>query len=324
MFVQCYILILVYIFSGVSLNYNLKNYFSVKKSLILGLYNINFVVPFIDCVDTNNKVFNSDYDKYVEAVISYNQGIKCTEENNIQCAKEKYLYSLSLMPIFPQANQNLGILFEDDYSSINRFEMSIKHHTLSVEQSEDSKFKSEALTNLANVYMRMYGDFSSIKETDSRFQTVFKILIDALIEWPNNIQSMVTLGVLHSQIGNFEQARNLFLKVLGINQKNLHAILNLGNYYFHNNIFDKSSFYYKQVVELARDDNNSFDMIRGYNNLGQCFREMGMQTEALNSFRSALKEFNFYNDINQDDFIQVIKNILNNIVTLLNNKNIIH
>jgi tetratricopeptide (TPR) repeat protein len=304
-----YILILAFFFGGVSLNllnYDVKCKFSIKKSLTFALYNLNFIVPFVNCISNNNKILYSDYDKYVEATTSYNQGIKCRNENNIQCATERYIYALSLMPIFPQAHQNLAIIFEEDYSSINRHDKAIKHHLLSIEQSEDSKFKSGALTNLANVYMKVYGDFSSIKETDSRFQAVFKTLNDALKEWPNNIQCMLTMGVLHSQIGNYDQARDFFLKILVINPQDLHALLNLGNYYFHKNIFDKSSYYYSQVVELARSYNNSLDMIRGYNNLGQCFREMGMQTEALNSFHSALKEFNFYNDINQDDFIQVL------------------
>ena len=99
---------------------------------------------------------------------------------------------------------------------------------------------------------------------------------------PEHFLALSNLGIVFSQLREFERALELFNKVILINPKYAEGYNNLGNALFELSEFDKSLNCYKKAVKL---DSNFSD---AFNNLGNVYQKKNDLKKAIESYESAI------------------------------------
>ncbi len=101
-------------------------------------------------------------------------------------------------------------------------------------------------------------------------------LADKIIsEYPNSILINNILGVIHTELKNYNLAKNLFNKVVNLNPKYNDGFYNLANIYNKLGEEDNAIKNYEKVIELDKS------YYKAYNNLGNIFRKRNLNKKAL-------------------------------------------
>jgi len=106
-------------------------------------------------------------------------------------------------------------------------------------------------------------------------------LKQALQQDPDNVQALLRLGGIYSQVGMWEQADPLFTRVAEAHPDDQELIVNLAHVYHDRGRFESAIGYYRKALEHAPDDP---DLIT---DMGICFKELGDFGGALELFERA-------------------------------------
>ena len=185
-------------------------------------------------------------DSDIAAYLIYNEAVHCQDNRDIKCAIDKYTAALSAKHEFPEAHQNIALLLE--HSDTNA---ALKHHRLSVEYGVSDEFKAAALTNLAMSMFRMIPNKSKVTSLE-----VISTLQEANALSHQNCNILFSLGLVYSDIGDYESAVTFFQQTLEINPDHSMALLNIGNYYFRKFDFKRASVFYEWAIETAEEGND--------------------------------------------------------------------
>ena len=100
-------------------------------------------------------------------------------------------------------------------------------------------------------------------------------------------------GLLYDTMGEPLTALSMFHKALEYDGGHILAQLNIGNFYFKRNYFEKALQFYLTTLKALDEDSSKVDsdkpnLLFVLNNLGQCFRETGKLNAALATFERAI------------------------------------
>tara|TARA_B100000686_G_C16760758_1_gene958506 strand:+ start:153 stop:2270 length:2118 start_codon:yes stop_codon:yes gene_type:complete len=109
-----------------------------------------------------------------------------------------------------------------------------------------------------------------------------KVYEEVLKSYPNHFLTLANLGIVFSQIRDFDKAKELFNKVIKINPNYAEAHNNLGNVFFELLEFDKALDSYKEAVKLNPNFSDA------YNNLGNVYREKDDPSKAIENYEKAI------------------------------------
>jgi len=118
-----------------------------------------------------------------------------------------------------------------------------------------------------------------------KYQDALDLLKELLSVYPNNMGVINNLALAYKNLGNYSQARSIFLKILDmekdLNQSNVYT--NAGNLFFSMGELEKCIEASKIALEC--DDKN----VSALANMGLSYNEQGNSDEAISCFKRALE-----------------------------------
>ena len=118
-----------------------------------------------------------------------------------------------------------------------------------------------------------------------KYQDALDLLKELLNAYPNNIGVINNLALAYKNLGNYSQARSIFLKILDmekdLNQSNVYT--NAGNLFFSMGELEKCIEASKIALEC---DNKNVSALA---NMGLSYNEQGNSDEAISCFKRALE-----------------------------------
>jgi len=115
------------------------------------------------------------------------------------------------------------------------------------------------------------------------FDELLKLSNVLLDEFPKSILLQNIQGVVHTELKNYQLAKNLFIKVVNLNSNYTDGHYNLANIYNKLDETEKAIESYNKVIEL---DINYF---KAHNNLGNIYRKKGLNKRAIECYLSTLE-----------------------------------
>jgi len=116
-----------------------------------------------------------------------------------------------------------------------------------------------------------------------KFDEVLKLSNILLDSFPKSILLQNIQGVVHTELKNYELAKNLFIKVINLNPKYTDGYYNLANIFIKLDEEEKAIENYNKVIEL---DKNYF---KAHNNLGNIYRRKGLNKKAIECYLLTLE-----------------------------------
>ncbi len=116
-----------------------------------------------------------------------------------------------------------------------------------------------------------------------KFDELLKLSNELLDNFPNSILLQNIQGVVHTELKNYQLAKNLFIKVVNLNPNYTDGHYNLANVYNKLDETEKAIESYNKVIEL---DINYF---KAHNNLGNIYRKKGLNKSAIECYLSTLE-----------------------------------
>ncbi len=246
--------------------------------------------------------------KYEEAEISFKRivSLKPSAENNyiygnIQKQLKNYneatkyfLKAVNLKPDYSEAYNNLG----NTKLKLGFINEAVENYKKAITSNKNN---FQAYFNLAHLYNENK-DYGNLK----------KILHDVLKLDENNTTALNDLGYLNLILGNIEEGRKLFEKVINIDEKHIRALKN----YFLITKVNSENQYFKKLEKLDLSDASYEDKIFAYTSLSKCNFD-------LNNSEKALKYLEVSNDLkkSKSDFsIGKEKKLFENIHKLFSQK----
>ena len=120
---------------------------------------------------------------------------------------------------------------------------------------------------------------------EKKFQIAEKYYKEILERFPDNVNTLVNLGMTLKQLEKYKEATDCYKTAIQINPKNANSYYNLANLYNHIDKYEEAINFYKKTIQI----NPNF--LGAYNNLGNIFKN-------LNDYKRATK---FYNKAIQID-----------------------
>ena len=240
-------------------------------------------------------VKSASYDEnYLNSVKLYNEGVKCAREGDLLCAIDNYTKALAINSKFPQALQNLGLVYEQ----YGNFKEAIECHKKAINLAPDNTFKCGTITNLASTLIAQNGI--------ANIDTVLSIgrLLEPVIEIGGDCAKdesvWFLLGKTYFDAQMYEKAERIFQSLLKINPNNFKAILNIGNHHFINKRYNEAESFLRKALHIASKDPNldpkDPTMMMIASNLAQSLRLLGRYNEGIQVFRHLLPH-----DLSQTD-----------------------
>jgi predicted O-linked N-acetylglucosamine transferase (SPINDLY family)/glycosyltransferase involved in cell wall biosynthesis len=225
---------------------------------------------------------------------SYNKGVACAALEMHCCAASHYLAAIDLRPVFPQAFQNLALLFETGCEDLARGlrlipdrQKSLYYHRMSVEHAPDAEFLVGALSNTFSLETREPG--GKQKDILQRMAGELSNALSSLPQpWPENAHFQLT--TLHNDLGEKELAHRELQALLANYPAHAMALLNTGNYHFNRDEFTLARSYYVDASRAMASNPRAdyINQVMVICNIGQCHREQSEYSLAEVSFQDAL------------------------------------
>jgi len=168
-----------------------------------------------------------------EATAHFNQGVDFYRKRNNVKAIQAYEKVIQLDPMFIEAYNNLGVLYQ---------EMGLYDKALEVFQKaiQINPRYEKILNNLGTLLLLR----ERYEESEEAFQK-------ALIINPNNIESHINLGTLFKKQGQMDQAIGSYQKALSLNPLHGETHYNMGLLYEQLEKWDLAIHHYQTFIELS-------------------------------------------------------------------------
>jgi predicted O-linked N-acetylglucosamine transferase (SPINDLY family) len=224
-------------------------------------------------------IVSEDYAVLQRAITLYN-----TANTNVQSASyqklavSQYEEALSYYWEFPEAHQNLGLLYE----KLEEYKLALQHHLYSIQYSKSKDFQLEALTN----YVRLEILLSPMSKD---------VLVRGIREAENILQdcagsasSLAAIALWYRQLGDSNKALHYLYRALDLQPSHVLTYLNIGNHFFLQSNFVDATSYYEKALQYAEDQEGYSEAVFIYINLGQTYRQRGLYHRSLEYLEKAL------------------------------------
>lgn len=267
------------------------------QMLSLVIYCFAFAVVFLLC---NASTITTT----VELLPFYNAYNEAVNEPDISRKINLYNYAISGKYDFPEAHQNLAIL----YDVLGQSELASHHHRAAcTSQVATNNFRALCYCNLVTF---QFGKLAT-RNIDG-IRPLLDMLKEARRLDPTCSNVLLTTAFMYIGIGHHNDAIIPLVSMLELEPSNVLGLLNIGNHYFYKSNFKIAILFYFKVLfhsnQLLSDDNVTMEQIKIYdykhvdselatktllilNNLGQSYREISKLKHAYSVFRYAVGRF---------------------------------
>ena len=221
------------------------------------------------------------------------------KNNNFQTAKKLYKETLILSPKHVDANNNLGIL----YNQLKEHRKAVKYYEKVIQIQPN--FIS-AYNNLGNTLNELREHRKAIKfyekviklqpyHVDAHYNlgNTFKELGEhrnalacyekAILIQPNHIDTLNNLGILYHKLSDYKKSLIFFEKVIQINPQSADGYNNIANIYKELQEYTKAINCYEKAIQIKPDHYDA------YNNLANTFYEIENYEKAISNYKNAIQ-----------------------------------
>ncbi len=213
---------------------------------------------------------------------------------NYNEASKYFLEAVSLKPDYSEAYNNLGNV---------KFKLGLIKEAV-------TNYKTAIKTNEKN--LQAYFNLANLYNEEKNFEKLKTVLQDVLKFDKNNTTALNDLGYLNLILGNVDEGRKLFEKVINIDNKHIKALKN----YFLITKVNRENTYLKKLESIDLSNVSDEDKIFAYTSLSKCNFD-------LNNSKLALKYLDYSNKIkkSKSNFkIETEKILFENIKSLFKQK----
>ena len=118
---------------------------------------------------------------------------------------------------------------------------------------------------------------------EKKFHLAEKYYKEIIKKFPNNVNTLVNLGMTLKQLQKFNEAIDCYKKAIVENPKNANSYYNLANLYNHIDKHEDAVNFYKKTIQV----NPNF--LGAYNNLGNIFKNLNEYQKATKFYNEAIK-----------------------------------
>jgi tetratricopeptide (TPR) repeat protein len=192
------------------------------------------------------------------------EGLAASDMGRIDDAREHFEAAVEADPEFALAHWGMAI-------NANSFEAFAKNLKKANELTEGT---SEAETLLISSLQKFF---------ENNLEGQLELSQQLVEMYPDSPRARTTLGFAYAGLGRYEDQRAAAMKAAELAPEFVPAYTQLGNSYLFNEPrdFTKAEEYMRKVVELAPDEQNSYDL------LGDVYRAQGQLAEARDSYTRA-------------------------------------
>ena len=204
-----------------------------------------------------------------------NIGINYFERGQLSLSKRIFSYNLEISKLkktnssnlFAEACNDLAIVLDD----LNEFDSVVILYNASLESrklfsSNDSDGYAKVIHNLGTFYHKR----GELYEAVRYYKESIKIFSTNNSKSESYITNLTNLGALYSDIGDYSNAKNLYIQALSLKEtKSTSTLINLGSLYLRMNDFVKADSCYKDaLVILSNKYPRSLNYSKALNNYG--------------------------------------------------------
>ncbi len=235
----------------------------------------------------NNFKYVVDSRPTAENYFIYGNILKQTQ--NLREAAESFEQAIKLRSDYSDAFNNLGNIKK----RLGFTEEAIKNYKKAIDTRKNN---IEAYFNLAHLY-----------NEEKKFDDLKNVLLSILKFDENNTTALNDLGYLNLIIGNIDEGRKLFEKVLDIDDKHIRAFKN----YFLITKVNNENKYFKKLSRLDLSNTNDEDKVFAFTSLSKCYFDLNNSELAIKYLESSNKlkkiKSNFSID-EEKNFFKKLKN----------------
>lgn len=169
----------------------------------------------------------------IDVLTYFNSGVDLYRQREIPKAIQAYQKVIELDPMYAEAYNNLGIIYQD----IGDFDKAIEAYQKAIEVNPQ--------------YMKAYNNLGILLFLNNRYEESTQAFQKALEINPGNIESYINLGILLKKQGEFKKAIECFQKALAINPFNGETHYNIGMLYEQLEDYNLAIGHYQKFIQLS-------------------------------------------------------------------------
>ncbi len=168
-----------------------------------------------------------------EATTHFNQGVDFYRKRNNVKAIQAYEKVIQIDPMFIEAYNNLGVLYQE-----------MGHYDKALEVFQKA-------IQINPQYEKILNNLGTLLLLRERYEESKEAFQKALIINPNNIESHINLGILFKKQGQMDQAIGSYQKALSLNPLHGETHYNMGLLYEQLEKWDLAIHHYQTFIELS-------------------------------------------------------------------------
>jgi len=176
-----------------------------------------------------------------------------------------YRSAIGLQPVYPEAYNNLGVVYE----SLNQLQNAEQCYSNALEQKPDY---ANALYNLGH-----------IKQNQNEFDEAITLYQQAVKENPDYTKAWNNLGLVFLIVKDYQSSGQCFNNAHQLTPKDPEILSNLGQLYFHQDDYENALKHYHQALEI----NNNIAQI--HNNIALAYQQLGDYSLAEKHLQQAIQ-----------------------------------
>ncbi len=187
-----------------------------------------------------------------------------------QEAIEAYRRAIELDPADAWFYHNLALVYE----GLSQYELAVRCYQQAIERHRLDQEQAVSWHNLGNIYHQW-----------GRYQEALAALRQAIKLDPTSPLPWNSLGGVYKELGKPEQTVHAYRRAIAIDPTYAPPYNNLGFFFEQQGEYDQAMALYKQVIEHHQNDR---DRAVSWNNIGNVYREMKREQEAIDAYRQAI------------------------------------
>jgi predicted O-linked N-acetylglucosamine transferase (SPINDLY family) len=173
---------------------------------------------------------------------------------------------------------NLGVIYE----SLGDISTAIQHHKEAYMWALDSSTRAGSLMNIARLYSDPTKSF-----LENTLESIGLMLRARSLDH-FGVDILTNLARLYMNVNDYTSSKLILNELLLIQPRHVFGNMNIGNYHFLRNEFIEALTWYNRAVEYAKNSGErSKAVVMILNNMGQCYRELGLSQQSVEVFQIA-------------------------------------
>jgi len=187
------------------------------------------------------------YDKYIQGK---NVLPNATNEEELKLAERFFLEALQSDPKFTLASAGLCKTYLEQYEQAS-----------SVHSFEAAKQRCSSLLSVGQLKMEAYNALGDLQRTSGELVKAIEYYQQAIALSPENLDAISGMAKSYQELGQYEQADNLFRRVIQIEPGYWRNYVDLGDFFFYIGNYKSAAEQFERVVLMRPDNAPAFNSL---------------------------------------------------------------